>query len=150
MGLVWSFLTFSELSKELLYEILRLRAQVLVVEQESPYQDIDGKDKEAMHLVGTKNGNLVAYSRIFVNGDSDPSVGRVVVSPMYRRKGIGNWIMHMSMRFIKSRLPNRIIKISAQSYLKSFYQNLGFEIDSEEYMWDGIPHVDMVAKPAKY
>ncbi len=146
MDLNWSFLTFSQLSNTLLYKILKLRAEVFIIEQQSLYLDIDEKDEKAIHLICTQNDELVAYSRIFANDNNALSIGRLVINPSYRKKGIGNQIMRKSMEYIWDKFSNGTIEISAQSYLQKFYQNLGFKTISKEYIWDGVPHIDMSAK----
>ena len=140
--------TFQELSNEELYQILRLRSEVFVVEQDCVYQDMDNKDQKALHVLGTKEGQVVAYTRIFKPGDYfwDASIGRVVVAKDQRQYGYGKRIMEASLSAIKERFPNTAIEISAQSYLINFYTELGFERFGEEYLEDGIPHVRMLKK----
>ena len=138
--------TFNELSLEELYKILRLRAEVFVVEQDCVYQDIDNKDKKALHVIGFKNDEVVAYTRCFKPGDyfTEASIGRVVVQENQRQYGYGYDIMNASIKAIAEHFKTEKIKISAQTYLKTFYSNLGFENTGEEYLEDGIPHIAMV------
>ncbi|MCX7548775.1 GNAT family N-acetyltransferase [Xanthomarina sp. F1114] len=138
--------TFEELSKEEVYQMLQLRAEVFVVEQECAYQDVDGKDDKALHVLGYKDHNLVAYTRIFKPGFyfKEASIGRVVVAKNERENKYGYDIMEASIAAIKDIFNENTIKISAQCYLKSFYNNLGFIETGEEYLEDGIPHMAMI------
>lgn len=136
---------FNELSIVELYSLLQLRSEVFVVEQNCVYQDIDGKDKEALHVLGYYNGDLAAYSRLFNKGFyfEESSIGRVVVSPKFRDKKIGNDLMRFSIKAIKENLNETAITISAQEYLKKFYESHGFIQTSEMYLEDDIPHIQM-------
>ncbi|MDC6365180.1 MULTISPECIES: GNAT family N-acetyltransferase [Flavobacteriaceae] len=138
--------TFNELSNTELYQILRLRSEVFVVEQNCVYQDLDNKDQKAMHVLGKKDGELVAYTRVFAPGDyfKNTSIGRVVVAPNQRKYGFGKEIMQETLTAIEEKDPKTPIEISAQSYLLKFYGTLGFESFGEEYLEDGIPHVRML------
>ena len=140
--------TFSELSTIELYAILQLRIEVFVVEQDCVYQDIDGKDEKALHVLGIKNNNVVAYTRVFKPGDyfTEASIGRVVVSKNERQHKYGYDIMNASIKAIKAYYNKTTIKLSAQVYLKSFYNNLKFNEVGEEYLEDGIPHIVMIKK----
>ena len=137
---------FSELSTEEIYNILKLRSEVFVVEQNCVYQDIDEKDKKATHLFIEKNNEIIAYTRIFKKGDyyeENPSIGRVVVSKKERGKNLGKEIMLNSIEFIKKELEGRKIELSAQKYLDKFYKDLEFYSEGEDYLEDGIPHQRM-------
>ncbi|WP_353777145.1 GNAT family N-acetyltransferase [Winogradskyella sp. 3972H.M.0a.05] len=138
--------TYSELTKDNLYDMFQLRSEVFVVEQDCVYQDIDGKDKKALHVLGYKNNELVAYTRIFKPGDyfEESSIGRVVVREKERKFKYGYDIMRASVEAIKTHYNTNLIKISAQTYLKRFYNNLGFNKVGEEYLEDNIPHVAML------
>jgi ElaA protein len=138
--------TFSELTTEELYSVLQLRSEVFVVEQDCVYQDIDYKDQKAVHVLGYANKNLVAYTRIFKPGDyfKEASIGRVLVKENKRQHKYGYDIMNASIQALQSYYKERTIKISAQTYLKKFYNNLGFNEVGEEYLEDGIPHVGMI------
>jgi len=137
---------FKELTNKELYEILQLRSEVFVVEQDCVYQDIDGKDKKALHVLGIKNKTLVAYTRVFGPSDyfKESSIGRVVVAKKERQHKYGYKIMKASIEAIQEYFSTSSIKVSAQVYLKSFYNNLGFKAVGEEYLEDGIPHVAMI------
>lgn len=135
---------YEELSKQELYAILQLRAEVFVVEQECPYQDVDGKDDKALHVLGFKKNALVAYTRIFKANDyfDNASIGRVVVKKEQRSFKYGEALMHYSIA-VASAHETEIIEISAQEYLKRFYNNLGFKQEGEGYLEDNIPHIRM-------
>ena len=138
--------TFEELSTKQLYKLLQLRSEVFVVEQDCVYQDIDGKDQKALHVLGYKSNELVAYARIFKPGDyfKEASIGRVVVKKKYRTHKYGYNIMKASIDAINKYYNKLEIRISAQTYLKRFYNNLDFREVGEEYLEDGIPHINML------
>ncbi len=138
--------TFKDLNTEELYKILQLRSEVFVVEQDCVYQDIDSKDQKALHVIGFKNDEVVAYTRIFKSGDyfKDASIGRVVVKESERKYGYGKVIMEASIKAVEENLKETKIHISAQEYLIKFYSSLGFKQVGEGYLEDGIPHVGMI------
>ncbi|NQX86115.1 MAG: GNAT family N-acetyltransferase [Flavobacteriaceae bacterium] len=138
--------SFSDLSIIELYSMLQLRSEVFVVEQDCVYQDIDGKDKNALHVIGCKNDSIVAYTRIFKPGDyfEFASIGRVVVAANERKHKYGYDIMKASIDAIQSFYNENNIKISAQIYLARFYNNLGFKEIGKTYLEDGIPHIAMI------
>ncbi len=138
--------TFSELTKLELYSLLQLRSEVFVVEQDCVYQDIDGKDEKALHILGFKNEKIIAYTRIFKPDDyfEEASIGRVVVAKNERAFKYGYDIMEASVKAIENNFKEKKIKISAQAYLKSFYNNCGFKEIGEEYLEDNIPHIAMI------
>jgi ElaA protein len=140
---------FNELNIHELYALLQLRSEVFVVEQDCVYQDIDGKDNKALHVLGFKQNQLVAYTRIFRSGDyfEQASIGRVIVKETERKHKYGYDLMKASIHAINDEFNESIIKISAQKHLESFYNNLGFKTVSEPYLEDGIPHVGMLLKP---
>ena len=137
---------FSELNTEELYQILRLRSEVFVVEQDCIYQDIDNKDQKAIHLYFKENDEILAYTRIFKAGYyyENPSIGRVVVSKKNRGKDVGKKIMIDSIEYIKQNMKGKKIELSAQKYLDKFYKDLGFYKTGEDYLEDGIPHQRML------
>ncbi len=143
-----SFITksFSELSTLELYELLQLRAEVFVVEQNCPYLDMDDKDQKSFHVLGYDNGKLVACTRLVPQGVSyelEPSIGRVVTHPSVRKLGYGKLLMEYSMKETKERFNSTIIVIGAQQYLDRFYRELGFIPEGEMYLEDNIPHRTM-------
>lgn len=138
--------TFSDLTTLELYELLQLRSEVFVVEQDCVYQDIDDKDQKALHVIGMKAGRMVAYARVFKPGDyfDLASVGRVVVVRDERKFGYGIIIMKNAIEIIQKEFGETSIKVSAQAYLKKFYESLGFRAFGESYLEDGIPHIAMI------
>jgi ElaA protein len=138
--------SFAELSTKELYNILQLRAEVFVVEQNCVYQDIDGKDEKALHVIGFKNDKIVAYCRIFKPGDyfEKASIGRVVVAKNERKFGYGHLIFKYSVEAINEHFKETSIKISAQLYLKKFYESHEFIQVGEGYLEDDIPHIAMI------
>ena len=140
------FKTFSELTTKELYQILQLRSEVFVVEQNCIYQDIDGKDEKAIHIIGVVQNKIVAYTRCFKPGEyfKEASVGRVVVKKTERKLKRGNQIMIHSIKTIEKVFQTKTIIISAQSHLKFFYNNFGFYSVGNEYLEDGIPHIEMI------
>ncbi len=138
--------TFQQLTIQELYGLLQLRSDVFVVEQDCVYQDLDGKDQKALHVLGFKNGKIVAYTRIFKPGDyfNNASIGRVVVAKNERQYKYGYDIMKASADAIKNHFNETKIKISAQVYLNKFYNNLGFKTIGDEYLEDDIPHIAMI------
>ena len=137
---------FSELSIEELYQILRLRSEVFVVEQDCVYQDLDNKDQISVHIFIKEKNEIVAYTRIFKSGDyyKNPSIGRVVVSKKNRGKELGKKIMISSIDYIQENLKGDKIELSAQKYLDKFYKDLDFYKIGEDYLEDGIPHQRMI------
>jgi ElaA protein len=137
---------FNELTTKELYNLLQLRSEVFVVEQDCAYQDIDGEDKKALHVLGYKNENLIAYTRVFEAGDyfKEASIGRVVVAKNERQYKYGYKIMKASIEAVEDNFKENKIIISAQTYLKKFYNNLGFIETGKEYLEDGIPHKKMI------
>lgn len=137
---------FEELITTELYAILQLRSQVFVVEQNCVYQDIDGKDAKALHVLGYKNDTIVAYTRLFKPGDyfDEASIGRVVVAENQRKHKYGYAIMEDSIKAIENEFNTSLIRISAQCYLIQFYINLGFKEVGASYLEDDIPHINMI------
>ena len=138
-------MSFETLSVNELYDILKLRSEIFVVEQNCVYLDIDGKDKLALHLFGEFDGKIVAYSRLFKSGIcyENSSIGRVVVDANYRDKKWGHDLMREAIAGIKNHFGESKITISGQLYLKKFYESHGFVQTSEMYLEDDIPHIEM-------
>ena len=145
MNIEFKIKPFNELSTPELYEILKLRIEVFVVEQNCVYQDIDGKDSKAIHVLGYYNGDLAAYCRIFDAGYyfDEASIGRVIVSPKYRDKKFGHDLMKVAIEAVDANFNKKQITISAQMYLQKFYESHGFVKTSEMYLEDDIPHIQM-------
>ena len=145
MNLEWKIKRFETLTVVELHDFMQLRSEVFVVEQNCVYQDVDGKDYKALHLIGEDNGNTVAYARLFKPKDyfEQASIGRVVVKETYREKKLGHILMREAILEIKKHFNETKITISAQLYLKKFYESHGFIQTSEMYLEDDIPHIEM-------
>lgn len=143
----WHLVPFSQLSTTQLYQLLKLRVDVFVVEQNCPYPELDGNDilHGVHHLLGYKNGELVACTRLLPAGTTydSVSIGRVATKHNERGGGLGHQLMQQSIMHCQQLWPNEAIEIGAQEHLKPFYQQHGFVVTSEVYLEDGIPHVDM-------
>jgi len=148
MELKWKIKPFEALTVHELYDLLKLRSEIFVVEQNCVYLDLDGKDKKALHLIGEYDGKIVAYARLFDAGISfdNTSIGRVVVDANYRDKKWGHTLMQEAIAGIKSNFGKEEITIGAQLYLKKFYESHGFVQISEMYLEDDIPHIHMNRK----
>jgi ElaA protein len=132
-----------------MYQILKLRQDVFVVEQDCAFPDIDGIDPEVWHFYGVNNDEVVAYTRLIDTGVSYPnalSIGRVVVAPGARGTGLSYELMERSILEVRKLFGNQDIKIGAQSHLAGMYGKLGFIQSSDEYLEDGIPHITMTLK----
>ena len=145
MEIQWKIKPFETLSVNELYDILRLRSEIFVVEQNCVYLDLDGKDKLALHLFGESEGKIVTYSRLFKPGITfdNASIGRVVVDANYRDRKWGHDLMREAIAGIQSHFGESKITIGAQLYLKKFYESHGFVQTSEMYLEDDIPHIEM-------
>ena len=144
--MVWDFKTFDELTKAELYAVLQLRAEVFVVEQACVFQDLDGSDELAMHLLGTLDGKLVAYARCFAAGVkfAEASIGRVVSHSSVRGTGIGHVLMREAIAQLQQHWGTQAIRIGAQARLKNFYMQHGFIDAGAPYVEDGIDHLEML------
>ncbi len=145
----WSCKAFKQLSLDEFHDIIQLREIVFVVEQDCPYLDVDGKDKDALHVFGEYQGNIVATTRILKPGKSydEVAIGRVVTSPTVRGMGIGKKLMEESMKFVKLHFGEVPVRISAQTYLLEYYKYFGFVETGKEYLEDNIPHLEMLYTP---
>ncbi len=137
---------FNQLSLQELYQLLRLRNEVFVVEQNCPYQDLDNKDYKAHHLLIYQKEELVAYSRIFPAGVSfkEASIGRIITSGKVRSSGVGKILMEKSIEALYTVFGKQPIRIGAQCYAILFYQKSGFQPEGEIYLEDRIEHIEMV------
>ena len=146
----WILKKFDTLTTGELYSILKLRSEVFIVEQNCVYLDPDGKDQQAWHLIGTEEETVIAYTRILAPGVAypDPSIGRVVTLSSKRRSGLGRELMERSIEHCEKLFGKNSITLSAQVYLKKFYESLGFIGVGDEYLDDGIPHIKMTRKPS--
>ena len=158
-GFVWKCKFWEELDREELYGLLRLRAEVFVVEQNCPYQDLDDKDRSGLHLWAERSGKpasaggeILALTRLLPAGVSYPtevSIGRVVTALGVRRTGLGKELMIRSLHALNKQWPSQPIRLSAQQYLERFYADFGFESVGDSYLEDGIPHIAMIKPSSK-
>jgi ElaA protein len=141
----WSVKPFAALSVHELHDLLRLRVDVFVVEQNCPYPELDGQDREALHvMLHTTSNELIAYARILPpHGDGPPHIGRVVVRENARGGGIASHLMEKALEVINDQYGSRRSALAAQAHLERFYARHGFVRIREDYLLDGIPHVDM-------
>lgn len=135
---------FNELTVEELYEILRVRTEVFVVEQKCPYQEVDGIDQSSYHVFFKENNKIIAYLRVFYRDEKNKTIqiGRVLTTK--RRSGLGTKIMMVGITIAKEKMNGKSIYIEAQVYAIPFYEQFGFETCSDEFLEDGIPHVKMI------
>lgn len=138
--------TFDELTLMELYRILKLRNEVFIVEQHCPYQDCDDLDQVSLHLQMIDQDHLLAYARIVPPAKAypEPSIGRVITRSDTRGKGLGKRIMELAIDQCRSEYPGKPIRIMAQCYLSKFYKGFGFVDQGEEFLEDGLPHIEMV------
>ncbi len=144
----WILKPWSELTTDELYELLALRAEVFVVEQTCPFQDLDGLDRRegVWHLLGYRGDLLAAYARIMAPGigdDSGAAIGRVVTSPRARGDGLGHQLIGEAVKACETRWPAHSIWLGAQAHLQGFYGQHGFLAEGEGYLEDDIPHMGM-------
>ena len=142
---------YSQLNIDHFHDIIALRIKIFVIEQDCPYQDLDGKDKVGYHLFYTNNKDeVVAATRILPQNISyaEVSIGRVVVDKDYRGLGLGDLIMKESMNFVQAEFGQVNIRLSAQKHLENYYGKHGFASTGKEYLEDGIPHVEMLYESA--
>lgn len=142
----WRWRPFEGLTTRDLYAIFELRIEVFTVEQNCVYQDADGKDFKAWHLLGWEDDVLIAYIRLLPAGVSYdiPSLGRVATKAIARGRGLGKLIMQKALEKSDELWPGQAMRISAQAYLRKFYEDLGFSVIGEPYLEDDIPHFAMI------
>jgi ElaA protein len=143
--ITWKFAAFDTLSLTELYAVLQLRSEVFVVEQSCVFQDMDGADTAAMHLLGTSSGQLVAYARCFAAGVKfkEASIGRIITRGELRGSGAGHLLVRQAIDSLTQQWGPQAIRIGAQAQLENFYRQHGFETTGEPYIEDGIPHIEM-------
>ncbi len=152
MTVIWQWKAFAELDTRSLYQVLQLRQDVFVLEQQCLYSDIDNLDSVSYHLLGfnplgsSQERKLIAYLRVVAPAKKypEPSIGRVVTSLDWRRKGLGKQLLQKGLTKAKLQFPNENIRISAQRYLSDFYRGFGFQAVGQPYLEDGIPHIEML------
>ena len=144
--------TFDKLTTKELYQILSLRSEVFVVEQDCVYQDLDNKDQKALHLYLVKNNHIIAYARIFGPGNyfENASIGRVVVDQYHRKFKLGHHLLRESIKAVKDNFQTNKITISAQEHLEKFYNSHHFSKIGKGYLEDGIPHIEMIYNPEEF
>ena len=144
--ITWRTPFFSALSPGDLYDVLQLRTEVFVIEQGCVFQDMDGADAEAVHLLGSKDGTLVAYARCFAAGVkfAEASIGRVITRQALRGQGTGHLLMRQAVACVFEHWGPQPIRIGAQARLESFYLQHGFQVAGLPYIEDGIPHIEML------
>ncbi len=142
----WVTRAFGDLTGREVHDIMRLRVDVFVVEQRCVYPEVDGEDPHSTHVMGiTEKGALAAYARILPPHDGGPPhIGRVIVDPRFRGQHLGRHLMHQALQEVERRHGSRRSALAAQAYLVGFYGSFGYVPTSAEYLWDGIPHVDMM------
>jgi len=145
-NVVWRIKNFDDLSLKELYEILKIRQEVFVVEQTCYYLDADGSDEMAVHIWGEIEGKIVAYCRIFQPNIKykEASIGRVLTSPDFRGQNYGKILMKVALQTIQIRFSTEAVRITAQDYLLKFYSDLGFMDTGKKYLEDNIPHTEMI------
>lgn len=138
--------SFHELTNFEVYEMLQLRSQIFVVEQNCIYQDIDGKDQIALHILSKDQEKIIAYARIFPpeNKEKEAVIGRVVVHPEFRKQKAGHQLIEYAVNYLENNFELSRISMSAQSHLKNFYGANGFKPVGPEYLEDDIPHIQMI------
>ncbi|MFT5425977.1 MAG: ElaA protein [Gammaproteobacteria bacterium] len=144
----WQTIKFHQLTTDQLYETLKLRVDIFVVEQTCPYPELDEKDRheETLHLLGSDGDELIAYARLLAPGVSyaDASIGRFAVKESQRDQGCGSQLLDKCLQEMNQQWPGSAIRISAQAHLQEFYEKFNFEITSDIYLEDDIPHVEML------
>jgi len=145
--MTWKTVAFNELTLEELYQMMIVRQEVFVVEQNCPYLDADDKDQKCFHVLGYENNDLIAYARLVPKGvsyENSVSIGRILTTEKGRGKGVGKGLVQFSIDETKRLFNATEITISAQCYLIKFYKSFGFKIVGEEYLEDDIPHIKML------
>jgi ElaA protein len=146
LDLKWQWCRLGELSAAQVYAVLAARVAVFIVEQNCAYQDLDGLDAEAEHLIAWSGADVAGYLRVLAPGTrfDDPSIGRIITAKPFRGTGLGRELVAKGIEQARRRYPGRAVRISAQQYLEKFYREFGFATVSEPYLEDDIPHVEML------
>lgn len=140
-----AILPFSKLSLNQLYELLKIRVDIFVVEQQCSYAELDNADQNAIHIMATETDEIIGYARISFNHNKI-HIGRIVIKQSHRNKGLGKELMNSAIQYCAEEFPNQPIYLSAQIHLQKYYESFGFQAISDVYDWDGIDHVDMILK----
>ena len=141
---MWTYKSFDELTKDELYLFYKERSAIFVVEQESPYQDIDGRDPKSIHISYIEDGELMAYSRVFIADSGNVHVGRVLVTEKNRGKGLARTLFENILTYCKEHYPGKAIELNSEEYIKDFYASFGFKEIAEPYTAFGVRHVSML------
>ena len=141
---------FEALTTDRLYKLLRFRQNIFVVEQRSPYPDLDGLDKSAWHLVACADRELAGYLRVIptVGPPQSVRIGRVAVAAPLRRQGLGRVLIGEALSLCRERCPMQPVALGAQLFLRPFYERFGFVPVSQPYDDFGVEHIEMVLRPA--
>ena len=141
----WQWHQLAEMKPVLLYDLMAFRESVFVVEQNCIYQELDGLDKTAMHLLAVDAAGVVACLRVLppVMQAKRVQIGRVAVARQWRNRGVAGSMMRMAIEQVQSKYPSADIFLNAQTYLQPFYESLGFQVCGDEFLEDGIPHIPM-------
>ncbi len=144
----WQWCRLGDLSAEQLYAVFAARIDIFVVEQNCPYQELDGLDADAEHLIAWSGADLAGYLRVLAPDTrfADPSIGRIFTTQEFRGTGLGRELVAKGIERTRLRYPGRPVRISAQRYLEKFYGSFGFTTVSEPYLEDNIPHVEMLLR----
>jgi ElaA protein len=147
-NIIWKIKSFEEITTSELYEIIKARVDVFVVEQDCPYPDLDGYDQQAVHIWAEQDQDVLAYCRIFNKGIKyqETSIGRVLTTEKARGKSLGKQLIQYAVETIENRFHTSEVRISAQDYLLRFYSGFGFEDTGKKYLEDNIPHTEMFRK----
>jgi ElaA protein len=142
----WQWCRLGELSAEQVYAVLAARVAIFVVEQNCAYQDLDGLDADAEHLIAWSGTEVAGYLRVLGPGSrfDDPSIGRIITTQPFRGSGLGRDLVAKGIERTRLRYPGQPVRISAQQYLEKFYRDFGFVTVSQPYLEDNIPHVEML------
>lgn len=145
---IWKIKYFSGITTNELYQILKVRQEVFIVEQATYYLDADDTDQKAIHIWAEKDDKVVAYCRVFPEGVKyrEASIGRVLTHPDYRKLRLGKTLVDYAVTVIENRYNTSEIRISAQDYLINFYQSYGFLDTGKKYLEDELPHTEMLRK----
>lgn len=144
----WIVKSFDELDTQELYKIIQARIEIFIIEQNTPYQDLDDTDQKALHLWAEQNNEILAYCRLFHKGIkyNETSIGRVITTQKARGKGLGKQLISYAIQIIQNRFHTSEIRISAQDYLIPLYSTFGFKDTGKKYLEDNLPHTEMVKK----